>query len=127
MYRAVLSVLFILVALAGCGVSAILRDAQADLDEHRALWQSQRPHEYMFEYTPKCFGACTIVPILVAVRDNEVFVAVADKGESHATLNLRTIDKLFEMLQYAIDESADQMDVAYDSVHGYPARGLHRL
>ena len=102
-------------------------DAQHNLDLHRELWDSQEPFEYAIEYLSKCFGRCTPEPTEVVIEGGRVrsyggHYVVRMGSRVRRNLPFHTVDELFDMLQYAIDQNAYRMDVVYNSEAGYPER-----
>ena len=100
-------------------------DVQHNLDMHRELWGSQEPFEYAIEYSSKCFGRCTPEPTEVVIEDGRVrsyggYHVVRMDSRIRRNLPFHTVDELFDMLQYAIDQNAYRMDVTYNAEAGYP-------
>ena len=100
-------------------------DAQLSLDVHRQLWDSQEPFEYAIEYSSKCFGRCTPEPTEVVIEDGRVssyggYHVVRMDSRIRRNLPFRTVDGLFDMLQYAINQNAYRMEVVYNAEAGYP-------
>lgn len=107
-------VALIVVVSIDIGPRAELLVAQDDLNAHRRMWDERHPDSYRYEFSSECFGACTGGrPIIIHVNEDSV---VRPKDNWAA----KTVDKLFDMIQYAISESADHFEVSYDSTHGYP-------
>ena len=109
----------------------VLNRAEVELDSHLSLWQQARSGDYSYEYNVLCecsdnFGQ----PVKVTVTNGEIkSVVYAESGEMgkagdppviSGSPRYHTIDRLFDVIQEAIDNEADQITVSYDSEFGYP-------
>ncbi len=109
----------------GAGDADALREAQAELDKHRALWEANRSNDYSFELTPICFCPQDLLdPVTISVV-NGVVVSVtyveSGKAPEHDGFGRYvTIDDLFDTIQEAIDRKASRITVSYDPAIGYP-------
>ena len=107
------------------GDTDMLREAQAELGRHRALWEANRAEDYSFVLAPMCFCPQHLLdPVTVRVADGVVAsVTYVESGEApeHAGFGrYLTIDELFDVIQEAIGGKASQITVTYDSAIGYP-------
>lgn len=103
----------------------VLNRAEVELDSHLSLWQQARLGGYTYEYNVLCecsdnFGR----PVKVTVTNGEIeSVVYAESGDPPVVVGsprFHTINRLFDMIQNAIDNEADQITVSYDSEFGYP-------
>ena len=109
----------------------VLNRTEVELDSHLSMWQQARLGDYSFEYNVLCecsdnFGQ----PVKVTVTNREIeSVVYAESGEMgkagdppviSGSPRYHTIDSLFDVIQDAIDNEADQITVSYDSEFGYP-------
>ena len=103
----------------------VLNRAEVELDRHLTLWQQARFGDYSYEYNVLCecsdnFGQ----PVKVTVTNGEIeSVVYAESGDPPVVVGsprYHTINRLFDVIQDAIDNEADQLTVSYDSEFGYP-------
>ena len=98
-----------------------LRRAQAELDRRRARWTSNRADDYSFVFTDVCFS-CSEGPVTIRV-ENGVVASVkyveSGKAPEHDYSKV-TIDRLFDVIQKAIDGKASEIKATYDPEIGYP-------
>ncbi|MCY4580604.1 MAG: DUF6174 domain-containing protein [Chloroflexi bacterium] len=109
----------------------VLNRAEVELDSHLSLWHQARFGDYTYEYNVLCecsdnFGQ----PVKVTVTNGESqSIVYAESGEMGNTEDspvfsgsprYLTIDRLFDVIQDAIDDEPDQITVSYDSEFGYP-------
>ena len=109
----------------GGGDGDALKQAQAELDKHRALWEASRAEDYSFVLTPICFCPQDLLdPVRISVVDGivaSVTYVESDKAPEHDGFGrYATIDDLFDTIQEGIDREATQVTVSYDPVIGYP-------
>ena len=109
-----------------------LKQAQAELDTHRALWTSSRAGDYSFVLAPMCFCPQDLLdPVRITVVNGVVAsVTYVESGKApehdgfgrYVTIDdlFDTIDDLFDTIQEAIDRKASQITVTYDPKTGYP-------
>ena len=102
-----------------------LREAQAELDKHRALWAASRAGDYSFVLAPICFCPQDLLdPVRIAVVNGVVasvtYVESGKTPEHDGFGRYVTIDDLFDTIQEAIDRKASQITVTYDPETGYP-------
>lgn len=109
----------------GAGDAEALREAQMELDRHRALWASRRSDDYSFVLEPICFCPQNLLdPVTVRVEDGVVaavtYVESGKAPEHDGYGRYVTIDELFDIIQEAIDDEASQITATYDPEIGYP-------
>ena len=107
------------------GDPEMLREAQAELDRHRALWEASRADDYSYVLAPICFCPQDLLdPVRISVLGGVVAtVAYSESGkapEHDGYGRYVTIDDLFDTIQEAIDRKAAQITVTYDPEVGYP-------
>ena len=103
----------------------MLREAQAELDRNRALWEASGADDYSYVLAPICFCPQDLLdPVKISVLGGFVAsVAYAESGkapEHDGYGRYVTIDDLFDTIQEAIDRKAAQITVSYDPQTGYP-------
>eukprot|EP00980_Cylindrotheca_fusiformis_P007559 scaffold1567_cov102-Cylindrotheca_fusiformis.AAC.10 len=99
---------------------------QQELNDAKALWESQGLESYNYTYQRRC--ECPdedTVPKLVEVVDDVVVAVngVAVTSVARAATNVTvppTIDGLFDSIQDGINQTAFIITVTYDSTYGYP-------
>ena len=107
--------------IAGCPVPALAL-TQDELDTSRSLWNINglTDYNYVLQRQCNCIGDARR-PGLVQVRGGAI-TAVSDV-ETLQPINpslFRTVDGLFDELQNAIDQSADDIQAEFDSRFNYP-------
>ena len=107
------------------GDTDVLREDQAELDRHRALWEANRAEGYSFVLVPICFCPQHLLnPVTIHVVDGIVasvtYVESGEAPEHDGFGRYVTIDELFDTIQEAIDGEASQVTVSYDPAIGYP-------
>ena len=117
-------VLFIILAvlLAACTQAK----ASSELEQNRALWEQQDASNYRYELAIVCF--CPYggqMPLSIVVRDGEVAsLTTADGSDPGPSLEYfsqaDTIDELFDIIESAQADGADEIKVQYDPDYGYP-------
>jgi hypothetical protein len=99
---------------------------QAVLDQALALWAANSASDYTFEFNWVCFCIREWVsPVSLSVSGGEVVSAVfVESGEPVTDANqlasYMTIEGLFQLLQGAIDQSAESIPVEFHPVDGFP-------
>jgi hypothetical protein len=95
------------------------------LQAARLKWERTRPAAYTFTVAVYCF--CTQEgsgPVIVSVRDGIVesrtYVATGAAVAPTYADYFPTIDGLFEVIEDARREGADEMNVTYDPARGFP-------
>lgn len=99
--------------------------AQADLQQAQQRWQAQTLDSYSYTLALSCFCVDEVrQPVVITVTDGETASIVRAEGGDPASaeffVDYNTVDKLFALIQKAIDEGADEVAVTYDPTLGYP-------
>ena len=121
--RVLISAILPLLLLAGCAIFGEDDDDLSEVAQQRRQWERLGIDAYEYDLTIFCF--CPHVdPVRVQVRADTVFSAIlvetgAPVEESYRA---RTIDELFDIIEDAVAEEADQLDVEYDESYGHPTR-----
>lgn len=99
-------------------------DPAAELAAARARWEAQGLDDYVFELGTTCFCPPEYLgPFLVEVVDGSVAsVAFADGSDADPPADgpYRTIGDIFDVIETAIAEEADELRVSYDPETGVP-------
>ncbi len=114
------SLLLAVFAVAACSNAAA---RQRDLDESKAVWDSRGQSSYTITYERRCL--CGFAGSFVARVENAAVTSVEPATGLGGTLEMPialTVERLFEVVQEAIDQGADRIEVEYDTEHGYPRR-----
>ncbi len=122
--------LVLLPFLVGCVIfSSIEEDVQGEFDINRARWDAAAISDYSMSFQRLCLF-CSIqfvIPVRITVRGDTISeVTDLDTGapvEEPAPGVFLTIDEVFDVIQGAIDQSAAEIDVRYNSMFGYPTDG----
>lgn len=96
-----------------------------ELKENRKLWRSQRFKTYQFTYQQQCFCVPPAnTPLKVSVKNGKITQVInLNTNQSITDLDFpNNIDQLFEIIETAIKENADEILVNYDATFGYPTR-----
>ena len=116
---------YFLMANLGLGAACSPSVDDHGLTAARARWARRAPADYRFVWTRACECPPELArPIEISVASDQLTgavytddrTAVADSYRS----TLRTIDGMFDDLQMAIDQSADEIDLGFDAALGYP-------
>lgn len=102
-----------------------LTNIQSELDQNRKKWASAVVSNYQFNFRWKCYCSEEFVePVNISVRENRIvdvdFVADDVPFTMIGLWRYQTVDKLFDLLQEAIDKNAHSISVDYHSELGYP-------
>jgi hypothetical protein len=100
-------------------------DKRGDLGRHAQLWARAGIQTYRYTYLPPCDACIAAVPVVVDVQNGTVASAHYASDDPMPFLDLAgifTVEELFEIIDRAIDDHADALDVSYDPVLGYPSR-----
>lgn len=126
------SLLFLALVLAGCGVTA--SDATADrspatapesLQEARALWHAEGSPTYQVTVTQTCFCPPDLrQPLRVTVSDGEV-VEVEGleqplRQQGQLDTSRLTVNGLFGFIEQSAKRDPHKLEVEYDSRFGFP-------
>ena len=102
-------------------VGGPLLAAQDDLNAARTQWSNQAFADYQYSILNgkgQTFWAGDVTVVQGVIDSTS-----KTSGNVDDTTGLPTIDGLFDIIQAAIDASADQIDVTYDPEFGYPVTG----
>ena len=119
--------LVLLPFLVGCVIfSGLEEDLQGELDVNRAQWDAAEIHDYGRNFQRLCLfcGVEFLIPVRLTVRGDTIYeVTDVDTGApvaEPAPGAFLTIDEVFDVIQGAIDQSAAEINVRYNSMFGYP-------
>jgi len=112
-----------LVLIPGCDL--VKSSLQRDLDAARARWERADIRSYEFRLRVGCFCPPNIIfPVIMTVQNGVNTDAEYAQEPKEITTDFfkqyDTIDKLFEVVQKAIDDRVDSLTVVYESANGYP-------
>jgi len=123
---------FALLALvaAGCGSvtgSGALEPDQVQLNLNRSLWRRAALSSYRYHYRRSCFCLpAATEPVLIRVERGAVaevvYARTGNPVEPERLPDYPTVDRLFELVQDALDRRADRLTVSYEPGLGYPRR-----
>jgi hypothetical protein len=108
--------------LAGCaGQSPI----QTELNSNESKWADQKVSHYRYTLRVLAFAPVErTAPVDIEVRDGIAVSALYQESGQGATneiiRNADTVEKLFDIIQNAIDDKVDEVTVEYDTAYGYP-------
>ena len=108
---------------AGCALFGEDDDDLSEVEQQRRQWERLGIDAYEYDLTILCFCA-HIDPVRVHVRADTVFSAIlVETGEPvEEPYRTRTVNELFDIIEDAVAQEADRLDVEYDEAFGYPAR-----
>ncbi len=118
-----LAAILSLAVIPGC--SLVQSGLQRDLNAARAKWERSAIEDYEFRLRIFCFCPPeSSGPVIIKV-ENGVAVSIEYTQEPKEVTNdffkpRDTIDKLFGIIQSAIDDKAESLIVEYDTTYGYP-------
>lgn len=118
-----------LLALSGCIVfvgPGDERENMRDLVAARARWNANGSSDYDMVARALCFCILGGQEVRVAVRGGRVAsLVVVSSGQMidpAQYLQFAPVERLFDVLEEAIEGDAAKLDVTYDSRYGYPVR-----
>ena len=120
--RVLISAILPLLLLTGCAIFGE-DDDPSEVAQQRRQWERLGIDAYEYDLTIFCF--CPHVdPVRVQVRADTVFsvILVETGAPVEEPFRARTIDELFDVIEDAVAQKADQLDVEYDEAFGYPSR-----
>jgi len=120
--RVFISAILPLLLLAGCAILGE-DDDPSEVAQQRRQWERLGFDAYEYDLAIFCF--CPhIDPVRVQVRADTVFsVTLVETGAPvEDPFRARTIDELFDVIEDAVAQEANQLDVEYDEAFGYPSR-----
>jgi hypothetical protein len=97
-------------------------ERRRDFHAHRTLWQTLELDDYDFVLRRACFCPPALsYPTRVEVRDGAVVAATGiESGESVPVDEVPTIDDLFDIIESALEDEWELVDVTYDPERGFP-------
>ncbi|KTB47504.1 DUF6174 domain-containing protein [Dehalogenimonas alkenigignens] len=121
-------IVLLLVAIAGSlfpGCDLVIEPLQRDLNGAKAKWGATGITDYEYHLRVACFCPPDIVSPVVVKVANGVNIGVAYSKEPKEVTNdffkpFDTIDKLFVIIQKALDDKVASLDVKYHPAYGYP-------
>ncbi len=121
--RMLISAILPLLLLAGCAIFGENGDDLSEVAQQRRQWERLGIDAYEYDLTIFCFCA-HVDPVRVQVRADTVFSAIlVETGVPvEESFRARTINELFDIIEDAVAQEADQLDVEYDEAFGYPSR-----
>jgi hypothetical protein len=113
--------------LSACGVTESSRQRE-QLADARQKWKSSGIVGYSYRFQWSCFCSPEYVaPVIITVRDGVIdSVRYADSSrplDRSRYADYRTVEKLFDYIQDALDNGAFSVSVVYDAELGYPRNG----
>jgi hypothetical protein len=98
---------------------------RARLRINRAKWENHQIPAYRYTYRRGCFFCPGIESIVLEVRNQAVIAAFPESSDEplpyHLDL-LPTVDDLFDIIESAIAQRVDLLEVEYHPVLGHPTR-----
>ena len=99
--------------------------AQTALQAAQQQWQAQQIASYSYNLSVSCFCVEDVrQPVVITVTDGETTSIVKAEDGAPAAAEFfeeyNTVEKLFALIQKAIDEQAAEITVTYDPTLGYP-------
>ena len=107
--------------IAGCAA------ATNSLDDNRQKWQQQDIDDYDFTIQVLCFCLDDVTrPVRIEVRGG-IVQSMVYADDSTAVTNdyfddINTIEKLFQVIDDAIEDDADELIIDYDLGFGFPKK-----
>lgn len=101
------------------------RDLEDEIAAHRAQWVAERPQTYQYDVEHVCYCPEEAMgPVRVIVSGEEVvsrtYVDDGSAVSEHLAPFFPSVDGLFDVLQEAVDQDADQIHVSWDAETGIP-------
>lgn len=126
-YRWRLFLVFVIL-VAGFGIAWLLisrNSGQSTLMQNQQRWANAQPSHYRYTFEPSCFCPPeTTRPVIIEVNNGTtVAIRYVDDGtpaKSDVFDRYATIDKLFAIVQGAIQQSGSRLNVTYHPQLGYP-------
>jgi hypothetical protein len=104
-------------------------DQNEAIKQSREKWESSKFDHYVFEITMSCFCVTELTqPIVIEVKDGEpVTITYANGDEIEKDVRKffaphDTLDKVFDLINSAVKEKAERVEVEYDATLGYPTK-----
>ncbi|MCI5124729.1 MAG: hypothetical protein D3925_09690 [Candidatus Electrothrix sp. AR5] len=123
----IVALCFVMLSLSACPHPPIppvqVNPVQAELNKNMELWRHSNISNYTYTYKKNCFCPPEEA-ILITVSNGQVTAAsYSPSGTSlppEKLNSLMTIDKLFQVIQGAITQQYDRLEVTYNATLGYP-------
>ena len=114
----------LLISTAGFGCRNEVKD---ELKKHRRIWENEVVRDYQYRLQVLCFCPPDVTnPVIVEVKNGVTFsVIYAGTGLPVGNTNFvryDTIDEMFQVIEDAINQGADEIKVEYNADLGYPTR-----
>jgi hypothetical protein len=122
-----LTIFVFLIVLTACSAAPMATPTPlSPLVENRQKWESQNINHYRFTLSIICFCAFSDkMPLTIEVKDGQVVSMVDNQGQPVTDFKdtfdqYSSIEKLFELLDLAMNGGADKVTVTYHATYGYP-------
>ena len=115
------AIILALIVLTACSTSPA-----SLLAANRRKWESQHITHYRFHLSIICFcGFSDRMPLTIEVKDGQLISILDRQGQSMTEFlatfeKYSTIEKLFNVLDSALNGGADKVTVDYNIDYGYP-------
>jgi hypothetical protein len=114
----------LLVSAAGFGCRGGLRD---ELDKHRRIWENEVVRDYQYRLQVLCFCPPEVTnPVIVEVKggvtSSVIYVGTGLPVGNNNFIRYDTIEEMFQVIEDAINQNADEIKVEYNADLGYPTR-----
>ncbi|HWV15438.1 MAG TPA: DUF6174 domain-containing protein [Cellvibrio sp.] len=112
-------------ALSSSSASATNNEYKKTLQSQRDKWSQRNIHSYQFVFRMSCFCLPEMTQKKqVTVADDLVKEAFFLESSSYLTqeelTRVKTIDELFDLIDYTINSNPYQLNIRYNSEYGYP-------
>jgi hypothetical protein len=100
----------------------------SDLQKNKQLWQKQNPTHYTFSIQPECFcDQAWLIPMRFEIKNGKVVNMSSDNQPMPASSQWmefinrhNTVEKVFGIIETALNDKAEKLIVIYDEKLGYP-------
>ena len=118
---------FALLALNASGCKSSITGPRGELDEARARWSMSAPAAYSVVVSRSCECLPAAAgPVLVTVRNGVAqsrrYTQTGESLTSTQSTWFPTVEELFTIIDAAIHEGIQPIDITYDATFGYPTR-----
>jgi len=98
---------------------------EQSLARHQRLWAAQNIASYQYQLQVSCFCPPAVTdPVIIKVRDGTAesvaYAATGMPAESQFFERYDTLDKLFQVINQALEGKAAEISVSYDETLGFP-------
>jgi hypothetical protein len=102
-------------------------DSLGTLRENRNLWTDQKINDYRYQLKVSCFCPAEVTnPVTIEVRQGDSvswkYVQTGQDADRKYFINAESINRLFQTIEDAFKQKADEITVSYDQRLGYPVR-----